>query len=578
MNLRKILLKKINIAFKKSGIPNIYQANVQQSSKIQFGDYQINGIISIAKMLNVSSKTLAKKIANILQSDNIIKKIEIAEKEFINIFLEPTWVATQVQNTLVSPRLGISPIKPKTIVIDYSAPNVAKEMHVGHLRSTIIGDVSVRTLSFLGHKIIRANHIGDWGTQFGMILAYLNKLQLTNTFNENILLNKIEYYYQQAKKKYDTDPEFAEESRQYVVKLQNGDHFCRNIWLKLVNASMKHNQKIYNQLNVTLKPTDIMGESLYNNMLPYIVEDLKYKKLAIEHNGAIVVFLDEFNNRHGQPMGVIIQKKDGGYLYTTTDIACIKYRFEILKAHKIIYYVDSRQHQHLVQVWTIARKANYIPKTVSLEHHMFGMILNQHGQPFKSRSGKTLKIEDLLHEAFQRAKNLIIKKNPNIPPQALQKLANIISIGAIKYADLSKHRTTHYVFDWNKILNFEGNTAPYIQYAYTRIISIFNQSKLDIKKIKSNIELNTKEETLLAVCLLQFEETILVVANHGTPHILCNYLYRIALLFSSFYENCSILQTKNTLTTHSRLQLLLLTQRTLKQGLNLLGISTTKYM
>lgn len=321
-------------------------------------------------------------------------------------------------------------------MVDYSAPNVAKEMHVGHLRSTIIGDAAVRTLEFLGHKVIRANHVGDWGTQFGMLIAWLEKQQQENA--GEMELADLEGFYRDAKKHYDEDEEFAERARNYVVKLQSGDEYFREMWRKLVDITMTQNQITYDRLNVTLTRDDVMGESLYNPMLPGIVADLKAKGLAVESEGATVVFLDEFKNKEGEPMGVIIQKKDGGYLYTTTDIACAKYRYETLHADRVLYYIDSRQHQHLMQAWAIVRKAGYVPESVPLEHHMFGMMLGKDGKPFKTRAGGTVKLADLLDEATERARRLVAEKNPDMPADELEKLANAVGIGAVKYADLSK--------------------------------------------------------------------------------------------------------------------------------------------
>lgn len=565
-----------------AGIPVSYPAQVRQASKVKFGDYQANGVMAIAKQLGIPARKLAEKVVSLLQLDGIARKVEITDPGFINIIIDPQWLATQITNALSSPRLGILPVATaQTIVVDYSAPNVAKEMHVGHVRSTLIGDASARTLEFIGHKVIRANHIGDWGTQFGILIAYLTeKVQYGIANLENIQISQLEHYYCAAKKHYDKDPAFAECARSYVVKLQEGDDSCRKIWRKLVQTTLVQNQKIYDRLNVSLSQDNIMGESLYNDMLPGIVADLKAKGLAVESEGATVVVLDEFKNKDGQPIKVIIKKRDGAYLYTTTDIACAKYRYEILKADRVIYYIDSRQHQHLMQVWTIVRKAGYVPESVSLEHHMFGTILGDDGKPFKTRSGGTVKIADLLDEALERASNLIAQKNPDMKAAERERLANVVGIGAVKYAELSKHRTTDYRFNWNQMLSFEGNTAPYIQYAYTRVVSLFQRGgEEEIPLIgKSNICLSTKQETKLAVRLLQYEETITTIASDGTPHLLCAYLYDIAVLFSSFYEKCPILNADSDALRKSRLQLALLTSRTLKHGLYLLGIDTVRKM
>ncbi|GAB7197706.1 arginine--tRNA ligase [Dickeya oryzae] len=559
-----------------AGAPADSEAMVRQSAKAQFGDYQANGIMAAAKKLGMPPRQLAEKVVNTLQLDGIAAKTEIAGPGFINIFLDPQWLSAQLEHALTAPKLGVSPVEPQTIVVDYSAPNVAKEMHVGNLRSTIIGDAAVRTLEFLGHHVIRANHVGDWGTQFGMLIAHLEDVQ--NDSTQNLELADLEAFYREAKKQYDDDEAFAERARGYVVKLQSGDEYCRSMWRKLVDITMVQNQRSYDRLNVSLTPENVMGESLYNAMLPDIVADLKAKGLAEESEGAIVVYLDEYKNKEGEPMGVIIQKKDGGYLYTTTDIACAKYRYEKLGANRVLYYIDSRQHQHLMQAWSIVRKAGYVPESVSLEHHMFGMMLGKDGKPFKTRAGGTIKLSELLDEAYERALTLIAGKNPDMERTELEQLAQVVSIGAVKYADLSKNRTTDYIFDWDNMLAFEGNTAPYMQYAYTRVSSIFKRAGVEESSLTQPIVLSAEHEQALATRLLQFEETVTTVARDGTPHVMCAYLYDLAGLFSGFYENCPILNADNDITRQSRLKLAQLTAKTLKTGLDTLGIQTVEKM
>jgi arginyl-tRNA synthetase len=576
VNIQALLSDKVSQAMIAAGAPADCEPQVRQSAKAQFGDYQANGIMAVAKKLGKAPRQLAEEVLTHLDLQGIASKVEIAGPGFINLFLDADWLAAQVDRVVDAPRLGVSPVEPQTIVIDYSAPNVAKEMHVGHVRSTIIGDAAVRTLSFLGHNVIRANHVGDWGTQFGMLIAYLEKQQ--NEAHEEIALSDLEAFYREAKRTYDEDPAFAERARGYVVKLQGGDEYCRKMWKRLVDITMSQNQKVYDRMNVTLSRKDVMGESLYNDMLPGIVADLKAKGLAVESEGATVVFLDEYKNKDGEPMGVIIQKKDGGYLYTTTDIACAKYRYETLHADRVLYYIDSRQHQHLQQAWTIVRKAGYVPTSVPLEHHAFGMMLGKDGKPFKTRAGGTIKLSDLLDEAVERATKLVSEKNPDMPADELAKLANTVGIGAVKYADLSKSRTTDYVFDWDNMLAFEGNTAPYMQYAYTRVLSVFRKAGIEESAVTGKTVIAEDREAALAVRLLQFEETITQVARDGTPHVMCAYLYDLAGLFSGFYEHCPILSAEDEATKQSRLKLALLTARTLKQGLDTLGIETVERM
>lgn len=577
MNIQALLSDKVSQALIAAGAPADCEPQVRQSAKVQFGDYQANGVMSVAKSLGKPPRQVAELVIANLDLTGIASKVEIAGPGFINIFLDPAFLAKNVDEAVASDRVGVNTVAPQTIVVDYSAPNVAKEMHVGHIRSTIIGDAAVRTLEFLGHKVIRANHVGDWGTQFGMLIAYLEKQQQENA--GEMALADLEEFYRAAKKHYDEDAEFAERARAYVVKLQGGDEYCREMWRKLVDITMTQNQQTYDRLNVTLTRDDVMGESLYNPMLPGIVADLKAKGLAVESEGATVVYLDEFKNKDGDPMGVIIQKKDGGYLYTTTDIACAKYRYETLHADRVLYFIDSRQHQHLMQAWTIVRKAGYVPESVTLEHQMFGMMLGKDGKPFKTRSGGTVKLTDLLDEAMERARNLVAEKNPNMPADELEALAKSVGIGAVKYADLSKSRTTDYIFDWDNMLAFEGNTAPYMQYAYTRVLSVFRKAEIDeAELLKAPVVIREHREAQLAARLLQFEETLNVVARDGTPHVMCTYLYDVAGLFSGFYEHCPILAADSEEARNSRLKLALLTAKTLKLGLDTLGIETVERM
>lgn len=577
MNIQSILSDKIKQAMILAGADQSCDALVRQSGKPQFGDYQANGIMAAAKKLGLNPREFAQKVLDNLQLSDIAEKLEIAGPGFINIFLNPTWLTTEISAALSHKNLGIQATNKQTVVIDYSSPNVAKEMHVGHLRSTIIGDAVARTLEFLGHNVIRANHVGDWGTQFGMLIAYLEKMQ--NEHASEMELQDLETFYREAKKHYDEDEVFAEKARNYVVKLQSGDEYCRAMWKRLVDITMQQNQHNYDRLNVTLTEKDVMGESLYNPMLPSIVEDLKKQGLAVENDGALVVYLDEFKNKEGDPMGVIVQKKDGGFLYTTTDIAAAKYRYKTLKANRALVFSDTRQSQHMQQAWLITRKAGYVPDSFSLEHKNFGMMLGKDGKPFKTRTGGTVKLADLLDEAIERATVLINEKNTNLSNDEKQAVIEAIGIGSVKYADLSKNRTTDYVFDWDNMLSFEGNTAPYMQYAYTRIRSIFNKTNINSTALlAAPLTIKDDKERTLAIKLLQFEEAVQTVGKEGTPHVLCAYLYELAGIFSSFYEHCPILNAEDEAVKLSRLKLALLTEKTLKQGLTLLGIKTVEKM
>ena len=577
MNIQSILSEKIKQAMIAAGADAQCEALVRQSGKVQFGDYQANGIMPAAKKLGLNPREFAQNVLDKADLQDIAEKTEIAGPGFINIFLKDAWLADNINRAVQDPKLGVHNPEKQTVVVDYSSPNVAKEMHVGHLRSTIIGDAVVRTLEFLGNHVIRANHVGDWGTQFGMLIAYLEKME--NEHASEMELSDLEAFYRAAKKHYDEDPVFAEKARNYVVKLQSGDEYCRTMWQKLVKITMQQNQHNYDRLNVTLTDKDVMGESLYNPMLPGIVEDLKKQGLAVEDDGALVVYLDEFKNKDGDPMGVIVQKKDGGFLYTTTDIAAAKYRYETLKANRALVFSDTRQSQHMQQAWLITRKAGYVPDSFQLEHKNFGMMLGKDGKPFKTRSGDTVKLADLLDEAIERAGVLISQKSTALSEQEKADVIEAVGIGSVKYADLSKNRTTDYVFDWDNMLSFEGNTAPYMQYAYTRIRSIFNRSQIALSEVEqAQLSITDEKERALAIKLLQFEEAVQVVGKEGTPHVLCAYLYELAGVFSSFYEHCPILNHDDQQVKLSRLKLALLTERTLKQGLDLLGIKTVEKM
>ena len=540
------------------------------------GDLATNLAMLLAKTAGKNPRELAQHIIDALPVSERVAKVEIAGPGFINFYLDSQWLARQVQALAADPRLGVKAATPaQTIVVDYSAPNVAKEMAVHHIRSTVIGDAATRTLEFLGHKVIRANHVGDWGTQFGMLIAYLEKME--NEHASDMELADLEAFYREAKKHYDEDEAFAERARGYVVKLQGGDAYCRTMWKKLVDLTMAQNQRIYDRLNVSLSAKDVMGESLYNPMLPQIVSDLQAKGMAVEDDGALVVYLDEYKGKDGEAMGVIIRKKDGGYLYTTTDIACAKYRVETLGADRVLYFIDSRQHQHLMQAWTIARKAGYVPEQVSLEHAAFGMMLGKDGKPFKTRSGGTVKLAELLDEAEQRARDLMASRNSELSADEQAEVVHAVAMGAIKYADLSKNRTTDYIFDWDNMLAFEGNTAPYLQYAYTRIQSIFRRAGDEAQP--GAVVLDAPAEEALAQKLMQFNDAVQNVAATGMPHLMCTYLYELSGLFMSFYEACPI--NKDSVSAElkaSRLTLCDATAKVLRQGLDLLGIRVLERM
>ncbi|WP_323165612.1 arginine--tRNA ligase [Pseudomonas bubulae] len=538
------------------------------------GDFASNIAMMLAKPAGMKPRDLAEKIIAALPADEQISKTEIAGPGFLNFFQNTQALASRLDAALADEKIGVRKATPAIrTVIDMSAPNLAKEMHVGHLRSTIIGDGVARVLEFLGDEVIRQNHVGDWGTQFGMLMAYLEENPITSDE-----LSDLENFYRAAKKRFDESPEFADRARSLVVKLQAGDPDCLALWTKFKDISLSHCQKIYEQLNVKLTMADVMGESAYNDDLINVVNDLKAKGMLVESNGAQCVFLDEFKNAEGEPLPVIIVKADGGYLYATTDLAAIRYRSGVLKADRALYFVDQRQALHFQQVFAVARKAGFITHPMEMEHMGFGTMNGADGRPFKTRDGGTVKLIDLLNEAKERAYTLVKEKNPELPEDELRAIAKVVGIGAVKYADLSKHRTSDYSFNFDLMLNFEGNTAPYLLYAYTRVAGVFRKLGKGFEEVQGQIVLDAPQEQELAAKLAQFGEVLNNVAEKGTPHTLCTYLYEVAGLFSSFYENCPILSAEDEAQKQSRLRLAALAGRTLKQGLELLGLETLERM
>ena len=572
------LIKNSISSLDKDGSVNpnlVANIRVDRTKDRAHGDFATNIAMILAKPLKKNPRQIAEDIIASLPKDDHISKVEIAGPGFINFFVNKDAISKALKDMSADPRLGIPKVKtPKTIVVDYSAPNVAKEMAVHHIRSTVIGDAVVRVLEFLGNNVIRANHIGDWGTQFGMLIAYLEKKE--NESGQGMDLSDFEAFYREAKECYDTDEEFAVKARHYVVLLQGGDEYCRKMWKKLVNMTMVQNQKLYDRLDVTLSDKDIMGESLYNDMLPEVVDDLMKRGIAVEDQGAVVVYLPQFKNKEGKPLGNIIRKNDGGYLYTTTDIASAKYRAQTLKADRILYFTDSRQQQHLETVWAICKKAGYVGDNVSMEHCPFGMMLGKDGKPFKTRSGGTVKLRDVLDEAEARVTNLLKERNSTLSEDEKKQVIHNIAIGAVKYADLCKNRTTDYVFDWDQMLSFEGNTAPYLQYAYSRIRAIFRKAK---DPSLGDIKITCDAEEDLANKLLAFAEAVQSVGDKTLPNLLCNYIFELSNLFMHFYEACPILKDDVPEDVRkSRLALCDLTAKVLKQGLSLLGINVMEQM
>ena len=586
MNIRELLNEKVLSAMNACGIPAELPALIAPGKKAGFGDYQANCAMGAAKAMSTNPRELAAKIVAALTPElkGIADKIEIAGPGFINIDLNTAWLGEQIANAQVDARLNIANVStPQTVVIDYSGPNLAKEMHVGHLRSTIIGDALARLLEFQGHNVVRQNHVGDWGTQFGMLIAQLEeeleKNQSQKNSNDAMALKDLEVFYQQAKKHFDDDQAFADKARSYVVRLQSGDADMLKLWQEFKAISLKHSTEIYEQLNVTLNDEDVRGESFYNNDLAPLVKELQQQNLAVESDGAQVIFLSELADKDGNPSPVIIQKQGGGFLYATTDLAALRYRVKSLHANRIMYFIDARQSLHMQQVFTIARKAKFVADNVSLEHLAFGTMMGNDGKPFKTRSGGTVKLAELLIEAVERAENLVRERNTELNDNEISEIARKVGIGSVKYSDLSKTRTNDYIFSWDSMLSFEGNTAPYMQYAFTRVQSIFRKAGVAPESLQNTIVINTEQEKTLAIKLLQFSEVLDQVAREALPHLLCTYLYEIASLYMTFYEACPILKEGTEPEIRdSRLRLCHLVARTISQGLDLLGIEVMDKM
>ncbi|WP_036494624.1 arginine--tRNA ligase [Neisseria weaveri] len=572
MNLYQTVAAEAAKAFEAAGIGGA-PVVLQPAKNADFGDFQINGVMGAAKQAKQNPRELAQTVAAALSGSSVIESAEVAGPGFINLRLHADFLAENIQTALNDSRFGVKETaQSQTVVIDYSSPNLAKEMHVGHLRSSIIGDSIARVLAYMGHRVVAQNHVGDWGTQFGMLVAYMVEQQKADA---EFKLADLEQFYRNAKVRFDEDEAFADTSREYVVKLQGGDEAVLALWKQFVEISLSHAQNVYDTLGLKLTPEDVAGESMYNDDLQPVIDELSEKGLAVEDDGAKVVFLDEFKNKEGEPAAFIVQKKGGGFLYSSTDLACVRYRVGRLNADRLLYVVDARQALHFQQMFTVARKAGWLPEQVAAEHIAFGTMMGKDGKPFKTRSGDTVKLVELLDEAQERATALVKAKNPDLSGEEAANIGKTVGIGAVKYADLSKNRTSDYVFDWDSMLSFEGNTAPYLQYAYTRVQSVFK--KAGEWNADAPLQLNEPLEKQLAVELLKFEDVLQSVAETSYPHYLAAYLYQVATLFSRFYEACPILKAEGGV-RNTRLQLAKLTGGILKQGLELLGIETLEVM
>lgn len=552
------------------------------ASNPKFGDYQCNISLSLSKQLGQQPRAIAQKLIEHLDVSGICQIPTIAGPGFINLTVEPAYLEAQLNEIQNNPRLGVEAVKtPQRVIVDFSAPNIAKEMHVGHLRSTIIGDSLARILEFQGHNVLRLNHVGDWGTQFGMLICYLREVYPTALTTADALdIGDLVSFYKQAKQRFDEDEAFKEASRQEVVRLQSGEEGSRKAWKLLCEQSRREFQVIYDLLDVQLKER---GESFYNPLLPAVVEDLTELGLLEENEGAKCVFVEGFTNKSGEPLPLIVQKSDGGYNYAATDLAAIRYRIQQEHAERIIYVTDAGQANHFTQVFQVARRAGWLTNDVKVIHVPFGLVQGEDGKKLKTRSGETVRLRDLLDEAITRFRadleSRLTAEGHRETEEFKSNVAKVVGISAVKYADLSQNRTSNYIFSFDKMLARQGNTAPYMLYVYARIYGISRKGDIDFEQLAANATISLQEETelVLAKHLLQLSEVLQAVEQDLLPNRLCQYLFELSQKFNQFYDQCPVLKAEEPLRT-SRLVLCDLTAQTLKLGLSLLGIPVLERM
>ena len=542
-------------------------------------DAQVNGALGLAKQIGGTPRDVAARVLDEAGDlSDMVSVAEIAGPGFINVTFQDSFLATQLADAMHHDRLGVrSDEDPHRVVVDYSAPNVAKEMHVGHLRSTVIGDAVVRLMSFVGHEVIRENHIGDWGTPFGMLIEHLIDLGEQEAAHE-LEVGDLDGFYKEARRKFEESDEFKQRARTRVVALQGGDADTLRLWHTLVNESTKYFNTVYQRLGVLLTDDDVMGESAYNDLLEEVVRRLDAGKLLVESDGAQVVFPDGFTNRDNDPLPLIIRKGDGGYNYATTDLACVIDRVERIGARTMLYVVGAPQAQHLQMVEAVSRSAGWIDDRHSFRHVAFGSVLGADKKMLKSRSGESIKLAALLDEAVDRAQAAIAEKNPTMSEADRHRTAHDIGIGAVKYSDLSTDRVKDYIFDWDRMLSFDGNTAPYLQYAHARICSIFRRAAIDRAQVRATeFVLDHPQERALALRLLRFDASVWEAVETLAPHKLCTYLYDLASDFTSFYEQCPVLKAEGAV-RDSRLALCDAAARVMECGLGLLAIAAPEQM
>ena len=578
---QQVLAQRVHDAIVASFGPDFGDADplIRPSS---FADFQANVALPLGKRLGRPPREVAGELAGRLDVSDVCEPPEVSGPGFINLRLRDDWIAAQASRMLDDPRLGLEPAaRPQTVVVEYSSPNIAKEMHVGHLRTTIVGDAIARVLEFAGHRVIRDNHVGDWGTPFGMLLEHLLDVG-EGSAEAGLLRTDPNAFYQAARRKFDSDPVFAERARNRVVELQGGDPATLKLWQELIELSKDYLHRIYGRLGVTLTDADIRGESFYNDLLADTAASLEAQGLAVYSDGALCAFPPGFTGREGRPLPVIIRKRDGGYNYSTTDLATIRYRVDDLHCDRAIYVVGSDQTLHFQMVFAVARQAGWIPAGASFEHAQVGLVLGPDGNRLRTRSGDNVQLSDLLAEAVERARGILteLEAPARFGPAELDATAEAVGIGAVKYADLSTARESAYVFDWDRMISFRGNTGPYLQYATARIRSIFRRagSDADPDVRGSRVAVTAGPERALALELLGFGATVSRVGETAEPHRLCAYLFDVASLFTTFYEECPVLKAEPAELRASRLALCALTLRVLTTGLGLLGVPVPERM
>ena len=572
--LHNEIVPKLSTAMVKLGLnENQWLNSLGSSTDKTHGDITLP-CHTLSKILRKSPNDIAIAIANNLDSElSDIAEINIVNG-FLNFKAQNSWISKKISSMNSDPRLGVELENRKTIVIDYSSPNIAKRMHVGHLRSTVIGDALSRIFSFKGHNVVGENHIGDWGTPFGMLIEHFIECD-----NNNVGEIDLSTFYKEARYKFENIDDFALRSRQRVVKLQSRDAETIDLWQKLVDFSLVNFNSVYQMLGVLLNDDNLAGESIYEDLLPEVVKRLESQGLIVESEGALVVFPDGWYNRENEPLPLIIRKGDGGYNYATTDLACIINRVESIECNEMLYVVGAEQSQHFSMVFQVAKDAKFMDEEIKAVHVSFGLVMGSDGKKLASREGKAITLEELLEESVNRAEKLILEKNSSMSESDRKKVSKMIGIGAIKYADLSIDRNKNYVFDWDKMLSFDGNTAPYLQYAHARICSIFRKSSIPREStFNSEILVVNDFEKSLSKSIIGFSESIDETINSYSPHRLAIYLHHLAQDFASFYENCPVLVSNDEAKMNSRLALCNLTARTLKTGLGLLGIETPENM